>query len=167
MPESISPKLFAAIPAGDHYDMILQSFPLQYACDNHARAGFTIIVLDRARCLEQSPGIVGRFCEFLLAAELFDKGLGLIVGATSPARDRIFGPAVRDDSVKNLNMDRILPGRTWFYVRISRTPSSPPIRRMSAARCAKMPTVTTPGIRLIRASISSGLDICRSWISRM
>ncbi len=47
-------------------------------------------------------------------------------------------------------------------VRISLTPASPAINKTSAGRWAKRPTVTTPGMRLIRASMSIGLAICRS-----
>jgi len=50
---------------------------------------------------------------------------------------------------------------TDLQVRISRTPLSSAISRMSAGRSANSPTVTTPGIRLILASMSIGLTICR------
>jgi len=53
------------------------------------------------------------------------------------------------------------------YARISRTPLSSAISKISAGLSAKMPTVMTPGIWLIRASISTGLEIWRSSTSRI
>ena len=48
MSETISAKLFAAKPSGDHDDMVLQTIPFQHANDHHPGTGFTVVILDWA-----------------------------------------------------------------------------------------------------------------------
>ncbi len=46
MPESISTKVFTAVPARDYNDVISQPFPIQHPRDYHAGPGLTVVILD-------------------------------------------------------------------------------------------------------------------------
>ena len=46
MPEAVAAQLLAAKPPRDHDDMVPEPFPFQHAKDDHASAGFAIIILD-------------------------------------------------------------------------------------------------------------------------
>lgn len=100
MAKTVAAQMFAAVPAGDHNDMIMQFFPLQHSDDDHAGPGFAVVTLGRSIPLKEGPAIMSSLGEFFTAAELLDKGLCLRSRAARPARNRIFRPPVRYNPIK-------------------------------------------------------------------
>ena len=94
MAEAVSAQVFAAIPACDHDNVVMQALSLQHLDDQHAGPGFAVVVLYRHAVLQERPGVVGRFQKLLLAAKLLDKRLGLIGRVALSAGDRVLGASV-------------------------------------------------------------------------
>ena len=103
MTEPIAAQMLAAVPAGDDDDVVLDAFSFQHSQDDHARAGFAVIVLVLTVIRDETPGVVGGLREFLFAAQFLDKGFGLRLGRAGTARDGVFAASVADDVFEDLH----------------------------------------------------------------
>ncbi len=111
MPEPIPAKVFAAVPARHHDDMVLQVFAFQHPQDYHARAAFAVIVFQWRIGQQNGPCIMRGLREFLVSAQRLNEIAGLSRRPGRPARNRIFRPAITDNILDNFQNRRTIKSR--------------------------------------------------------
>jgi len=63
--ETISAEMFATVPTGDHDEVVAQIFPFQHLQNDHAVAGFSVVIFQGPAVADHTPTVVGGLGELL------------------------------------------------------------------------------------------------------